>query len=67
MNRKLFLSPRQTEVMRGLCRGLGAKEIADELGIGVRTVEQHTHLAKVRLNARNVVHAAVLFVRIYPL
>ena len=60
-NRKLVLSKRQVEVMRGLCRGLGAKEIADELGLGVRTIEQHVQIAKSRLGARNATHAAVLF------
>lgn len=47
--------------MRCLCRGLGSKEIAGELGIGVFTIEQHIKIAKRRLLARNTVHAAVKF------
>ena len=35
------LSPRQREILRGLGRGLGNKEIASELGISVKTVETH--------------------------
>lgn len=58
---KHTLSPRQVQIMRALCRGLGAKEIADELGIGTRTIEAHIQVAKLRLGARNIVQAAVKF------
>lgn len=58
---KHTLSPRQVQIMRALCRGLGAKEIAGELGIGTRTVEAHIQVAKTRLGARNIVKAAVKF------
>lgn len=58
---KHTLSPRQVQIMRALCRGLGAKEIADELGIGTRTIEAHIQVAKTRLGARNIVQAAVKF------
>lgn len=58
---KHTLSPRQVEIMRRLCRGLAAKEIAGELGIGVCTIEGHIKIAKRRLGARNIVQAAVLF------
>jgi two-component system, LuxR family, response regulator FixJ len=35
------LSPREQEVLRGLMAGRSNKELAEELGIGLRTVEMH--------------------------
>lgn len=55
------LSPRQTEVMREVCRGKIGKEIANEMGVSRRTVESHIQLAKRALGARNIVQAAVMF------
>ena len=63
MGAKTTLSPRQVEIMRALCRGLCAKEIAGELGIGTRTIVAHIQEAKRRLLARNIVQAAVTFAR----
>lgn len=60
---KHTLSPRQVQIMRMLCRGLMAKEIACDLGISFHTVKQHIRLVKIRLCARNVVQAAVIFSR----
>jgi DNA-binding NarL/FixJ family response regulator len=40
------LTPREIDVLRSLVRGLTDKEIAAELGIGVRTVG--THVAAIR-------------------
>jgi DNA-binding CsgD family transcriptional regulator len=58
---KHTLSPRQVEIMRRICRGMIAKEISAELGIGVQTIEGHIKIAKKRLQARNIVQAAVKF------
>lgn len=58
---KHILSPRQVQIMRRLCAGLIAKEIAGELGISARTIESHIVEAKRRLKARNIVQAAVTF------
>ncbi len=55
------LTPRQTEVMREICRGKIGKEIAGEMGVSTRTVETHIQLAKRALGARNIVQAAVIF------
>jgi DNA-binding NarL/FixJ family response regulator len=35
------LSPRETDVLSGIARGLGSKQIAAELGLSVFTVENH--------------------------
>lgn len=37
------LSPRQLEVLKMLCEGLSAKEVAARLQIGRRTVEFHKY------------------------
>jgi len=54
------LSPRQLQVMRGLCAGLVAKEIAHGMNRGVRTVESHIQQAKRNLGARNIAHATFI-------
>jgi DNA-binding NarL/FixJ family response regulator len=38
---KFAISPRELEVLRGIVRGLRNKEIAGELGIGVKSVETY--------------------------
>lgn len=35
------LTPRETQVCRLMIRGLASKRIADALGIGLRTVDDH--------------------------
>lgn len=52
------LSPRQTQVIRMICRGLANKEIASELDITVDTVERHISAIFVRLGAVNRAQAA---------
>lgn len=49
------LSPRETEVMDLLVRGLHNRHIADELGISRRTVEVHKARVLDKLGVRNVV------------
>lgn len=55
------LSPRQREIMRLVCRGKCDKEIADQLGIAKRTVEEHMKITLQRLGAVNRPHAVWLF------
>jgi len=48
------LSPREKEVLEALQAGLGNKQIADQLGISIRTVEQHRTNLKTKLQARSL-------------
>jgi DNA-binding NarL/FixJ family response regulator len=48
------LTPRQKQVLRLIAQGLANKEIAQELGISVRTVEVHRFYLMRRLKAHNV-------------
>ena len=48
------LTPRELEVADHLSRGLTAAEVADELGISVKTVEAHRGNVYRKLNVRNV-------------
>lgn len=58
---KYTLSPRQVQIMRMICRGFVAKEIATQKGMSFFTVKMHLRLIKRRLNARNTTQAAVIF------
>lgn len=49
-----LLSPREKEVLEALEAGLGNKQIADRMGISIRTVEQHRANLKAKLNARTL-------------
>lgn len=52
------LTKRQAQVSELTARGLCAKEIARELGISRRTVEDHKHDAYAKLGVRNAVELA---------
>ena len=47
------LSPRETEVLRCVGRGLTNKDIAAKLGLAVRTVESHRERLMTKLDAHN--------------
>lgn len=49
------LTERQKAVVTGLADGKTAKQIAEELGIGVGTVEQHRHMAYKALGINSIV------------
>jgi RNA polymerase sigma factor (sigma-70 family) len=48
------LTPRQKEILRLVAQGLTNREIAEHLGISVRTVEVHRFNLMRRLRVRNV-------------
>ena len=47
------LSPRESEILRLVARGLRSKEIADELGIGLSTVNTHIRSIYEKLHVRS--------------
>jgi DNA-binding NarL/FixJ family response regulator len=53
-NAQPALTPRQKQVLRLIAQGFANKEIAQELGISVRTVEVHRFYLMRRLKAHNV-------------
>ena len=48
------LSQREREVMTAMVAGLPTKQIADQFGISVRTVEQHRANLKRKLGVRSL-------------
>ncbi|HEV8540351.1 MAG TPA: LuxR C-terminal-related transcriptional regulator [Nitrospiraceae bacterium] len=53
-NARRALTPRQKEILRLVAQGLTNREIAEHLGISVRTVEVHRFNLMRRLRVRNV-------------
>jgi DNA-binding CsgD family transcriptional regulator len=49
------LTDRQREVVTLLAEGLSAQEIAERLGVGAGTVEQHRYMAYQRLGISSIV------------
>ncbi|MGZ5266949.1 MAG: response regulator [Caldimonas sp.] len=58
----LSLSPREQEILRGIARGQGNKEIARSLGIAETTVKIHVQHILRKLDVSSRVHAAVIAV-----
>lgn len=54
------LSPREREVLSGLCAGHANKEIARQLGLREPTIKLHVKLICRKLGARNRTHAAMI-------
>lgn len=54
------LSPREREVLAGLCTGHANKEIARQLGLREPTIKLHVKLICRKLGARNRTHAAMI-------
>ena len=46
-----LLTPREAQVFELIARGLSDGEIAEELAVGVKTVEAHAHNAEWKLGA----------------
>ncbi len=58
----LRLSPREEDILRLLAKGHRSKEIADELGIGVGTVNTHVRHIYDKLHVRSRAEAVARFV-----
>ena len=58
--RLLTLSPREQDILRGIARGQGNKEIARELGIAETTVKIHVQHILSKLDVSSRVQAAVI-------
>ena len=56
------LSPREKEVLDGVCEGFSSKEVARTLGISPRTVELHRANVLTKLGVRNLAAAVRLSV-----
>jgi two-component system nitrate/nitrite response regulator NarL len=56
------LSPREQDILRGIARGQGNKEIARSLGIAETTVKIHVQHILRKLDVSSRVHAAVIAV-----
>lgn len=56
----LHLTRRQIEVLKAVAQHLTNREIADHLGLSIKTVELHIAASMQRLNARNRFHAVEL-------
>lgn len=54
------LSPREMQVLGGLCRGLANKEIARELDLQEVTIKLHVKTLCNKLDAKNRTHAAMI-------
>ncbi|WP_410601302.1 response regulator transcription factor [Amycolatopsis sp. lyj-90] len=54
-----LLTPRETEVLRGLARGLANAEIASEFGIAVGTVKIHVERLLAKLGVATRVQAVI--------
>lgn len=54
---KAHLSPRQSEVLQQLAKGLPYKLIADHLGVSIGTIKQHIHQIYKKLQVNNKVEA----------
>ena len=54
------LTPRETDVLRLICRGLANKEIARELDLQEVTVKLHVKTLYRKIDARNRTHAAMI-------
>jgi NarL family two-component system response regulator LiaR len=57
------LSPRQTEILESITRGLSNNDIAKQLGISVDMVKEHVNSLLVKIGAANRTEAATIALR----
>lgn len=60
------LSPRESEILDLLVKGLILKEVADQLGIGLETVRTHVNHVYQKLHVRSRTEAIVKYLRQHP-
>jgi DNA-binding NarL/FixJ family response regulator len=60
------LSPRESEILELLVKGLILKEVADQLGIGLETVRTHVNHIYTKLHVRSRTDAIVKYLRQHP-
>jgi len=60
------LSPRESEILNLLVKGLILKEVADHLGIGLETVRTHVNHIYYKLHVRSRAEAIVKYLRQNP-
>lgn len=51
--KKFEVSPRESEVIREICKGLSNREISDKLFISLQTVKDHTHRIYIKMNVKS--------------
>ena len=56
----IHLTPREMDVLRGICEGKANKEIARDLDVQEVTVKLHVKTLSRKLQARNRTHAAMI-------
>lgn len=57
------LSPRQTEILESIIRGLSNNDIAKQLGISIDVVKEHVNSLLVKIGAANRTEAATIALR----
>ena len=56
------LTPRETEIIELVAKGMSAAEIAERLGIGPCTVRTHIEHIKIKLDAKNTAEAVAKYI-----
>ena len=51
--KKFEVSPRETDIVREICKGLSNKEISEKLFISLQTVKDHTHRIYTKTNVKS--------------
>jgi len=51
--KKFEVSPRETDIVREICKGLSNKEISEKLFISLQTVKDHTHRIYIKTNVKS--------------
>ena len=61
------LNKRETDILRLISEGNSYKQVANKVNISIPTIKFYIRTAKDKLAAKNICHAAALFVRLYIL